>query len=156
MHVDEYWPSHILWTDEAHFHFDGAMNTHNCRIWSSTNPQAVQQQPLYSPYVMAWCGFTAKFILDPCFLEKVTMNGCVRCTVTSDRNGRLLEEFVVPALKQRSCYDPTVFMQDSATAHLARCERNVIQANFPDESVILCIFLLTWPTRSPSLNSCDF
>ena len=42
MQVDEYWPSHILWTDEAHFTSDGAVNTQNSRIWGSTNPYAVQ------------------------------------------------------------------------------------------------------------------
>lgn len=30
-------PWNILWTDEAHFHLDGAINTHNCRIWTAEN-----------------------------------------------------------------------------------------------------------------------
>ncbi|GFW57270.1 uncharacterized protein TNCV_541841 [Trichonephila clavipes] len=29
---DPEWPWNILWTDEAHFHLDGSVNTRNCRI----------------------------------------------------------------------------------------------------------------------------
>lgn len=156
MQVDDNWPSHIFWTDEAHFHLDGAVNTQNCRIWGSTNPHAMQQQPLHSPYVTAWCGFTANFILGPYFFEDVTRNGFVRCTVTSDRYARLLEDHVVPALRQRGCLATTVFMQDGATAHTARRAKTVIQAHFPDERVISRTFPIAWPARSPDLNPCDF
>lgn len=156
MQVDEYWPSHILWTDEAHFHLDGAVNTQNCRIWGSTNPHAVQQQPLHSPYVTAWCGFTANFILGPYFFEDVTTTGFVRRTVTSDRYSRLLENFVVPALRQRGCLANTIFMQDGATAHTARRVKTLIHQNFPDERVISRTFPIAWPARSPDLNPCDF
>ena len=47
-------------------------------------------------------------------------------------------------------------MQDGATAHTARCVRNVIQANFPDERVISHTFPVAWPARSPDLNPRDF
>ncbi|GFV37096.1 uncharacterized protein TNCV_3111981 [Trichonephila clavipes] len=30
LEVDPEWPWNILWTDEAHFHLDGSVNTHNC------------------------------------------------------------------------------------------------------------------------------
>ncbi|GFS83592.1 uncharacterized protein TNCV_1658011 [Trichonephila clavipes] len=30
--VDAAWPWKILWSDEAHFHLSGTVNTHNCRI----------------------------------------------------------------------------------------------------------------------------
>ncbi|GFV29120.1 uncharacterized protein TNCV_4601521 [Trichonephila clavipes] len=30
--VDASWPWKILWSDEAHFHLSGTVNTHNCRI----------------------------------------------------------------------------------------------------------------------------
>ena len=34
--VDDMWPENILWTDEAHFTLEGAVNTQNCRILGST------------------------------------------------------------------------------------------------------------------------
>ena len=42
MQMDEYWPSHTLWTDEVCFHLDDAVIKQNCRTWGSTNPHAVQ------------------------------------------------------------------------------------------------------------------
>ncbi|GFV41160.1 transposable element tc3 transposase [Trichonephila clavipes] len=49
LEVDPEWPWNILWTDEAHFHLDGSVNTHNCRIWESDNPHSTLQIPLHSP-----------------------------------------------------------------------------------------------------------
>ncbi|GFY19244.1 uncharacterized protein TNCV_4226081 [Trichonephila clavipes] len=52
LEVDPEWPWNILWTHEAHFHLDGSVNTHNCRIWESDNPHSTFQVPLHSPKVM--------------------------------------------------------------------------------------------------------
>ncbi|GFU68677.1 uncharacterized protein TNCV_308921 [Trichonephila clavipes] len=49
LEVDPEWPWNILWTDEAHFHLDGSVNTHNCRIWESDNLHSTLQVPLHSP-----------------------------------------------------------------------------------------------------------
>ncbi|GBM68019.1 hypothetical protein AVEN_75863-1 [Araneus ventricosus] len=45
MEVDNAWPRNILWTDEAHFHLQGSVNTQNCRIWAREN--SFQMQPLF-------------------------------------------------------------------------------------------------------------
>ncbi|GFV11487.1 uncharacterized protein TNCV_1413641 [Trichonephila clavipes] len=83
--VDASWPWKILWSDEAHFHLSGTVNTHNCRIWDTENPRTFQEIPLHSPKVTVWCGFTATFILGPFFFEETTRNGLVTCTVTARR-----------------------------------------------------------------------
>ncbi|GFU64910.1 uncharacterized protein TNCV_785611 [Trichonephila clavipes] len=49
LEVDPEWPWNILWTDEAHFHLDGSVNTHNCRIWETDNPHSTLRVPLHSP-----------------------------------------------------------------------------------------------------------
>ncbi|GFV86879.1 uncharacterized protein TNCV_2198311 [Trichonephila clavipes] len=67
LEVDPEWPWNILWTDEAHFHLDGSVNTHNCRIWETDNPHSTLQVPLHSPKVTVWCGFSSSFILGPYF-----------------------------------------------------------------------------------------
>ena len=72
MEVDAAWPWNILWTDEAHFHLNGQVNTHNCHILESENPRAIHQVPLHPPKVTVWCGFTATFVIGPYFFEKVT------------------------------------------------------------------------------------
>ncbi|GFW18776.1 uncharacterized protein TNCV_1370301 [Trichonephila clavipes] len=61
LEVDPEWPWNILWTDEAHFHLDGSVNTHNCRIRESDNPHSTLQVPLHSPKVTVWCGFSASY-----------------------------------------------------------------------------------------------
>ncbi|GFW82071.1 uncharacterized protein TNCV_772001 [Trichonephila clavipes] len=65
LEVDPEWPWNILWTDEAHFHLDGSVNTHNCRIWETDNPHSTLRVPLHSPKVTVRCGFSASFILGP-------------------------------------------------------------------------------------------
>ena len=47
-------------------------------------------------------------------------------------------------------------MQDGTTGHTARCVRNVIQANFPDERVISRAFPTARRARSPGFNPFDF
>ena len=65
MEMDDMWPENILWSDEAQFTLEGAVNMQNCRIWDSTKPPVVHQWPLHSVYVIVWCGFTSTFILGP-------------------------------------------------------------------------------------------
>ncbi|GFV44142.1 transposable element tc3 transposase [Trichonephila clavipes] len=72
MEVDDTWPWKMQWSDEAHFYLDGAVNTQNCRIWGSSPPNILHQQPLHSDDVTAWCGFTAEFILGSFFFETLT------------------------------------------------------------------------------------
>ncbi|PRD30021.1 UNVERIFIED_CONTAM: hypothetical protein NCL1_27663 [Trichonephila clavipes] len=59
------------WTDEAHFHLDGLVNTHNCRICETDNPHSTLQVQLHSPKVMVWCGFPVSFIPGPYFFEEL-------------------------------------------------------------------------------------
>ncbi|GFU29914.1 uncharacterized protein TNCV_1686921 [Trichonephila clavipes] len=47
LEVDPEWPWNILWTDRAHIHFYGSVNTHNCRVWESGNPHPTLQVPLH-------------------------------------------------------------------------------------------------------------
>ncbi|GIY84364.1 transposable element tc3 transposase [Caerostris extrusa] len=65
------WLHTVIWTDEAHFTLSGAVNTHNCRVWTTENPHAFVEVPLQQPKVTVWCGFTADFIIGP-FFEEVT------------------------------------------------------------------------------------
>lgn len=63
MEEDSMWLGEILWTDEAHFTPDYAMNPQNCRIWGSTPPHFVQEQPVRSTYVTMGCGLTSPSFL---------------------------------------------------------------------------------------------
>lgn len=154
--VDASWPWQIMWSDEAHFHLSGTVNTHNCRIWDTTNPRTFQEIPLHSPKVTVWCGFTATFILGPFFFEEVTPNGLQTCTVTANRYKRMLETFVVPHLQQRQCLDTITFMQDGAPPHIGLPVQQFLRQHFTNDRIISRAFPTTWPSRSPDLNPCDF
>ncbi|GFW44188.1 uncharacterized protein TNCV_3855491 [Trichonephila clavipes] len=62
---DASWPWKILWSDEAHFHLSGTVNTH------TENPRTFQEIPLHSPKVTVWCGFTAIHSLDLSFSKRL-------------------------------------------------------------------------------------
>ncbi|GFV71321.1 uncharacterized protein TNCV_1476261 [Trichonephila clavipes] len=156
LEVDPEWPWNILWTDEAHFHLDGSVNTHNCRIWETDNPHSTLRVPLHSPKVTVWCGFSASFILGPYFFEELGAGGPVTCSITGQRYASLLRNKIIPDLQARQCLSRIIFMQDGAPPHITRCVTDVLKHHFTEERVISRQFRHLWPPRSLDLNSCDF
>ncbi|GFV55114.1 hypothetical protein TNCV_2623351 [Trichonephila clavipes] len=53
----------ILFSDEAHFWFNGCVNKQNCRIWSEANPQVYVETPLHPEKLTVWCALWAGGIL---------------------------------------------------------------------------------------------
>ncbi|GFT24863.1 uncharacterized protein TNCV_3021481 [Trichonephila clavipes] len=49
----------ILFSDEAHFWFNGYVNKQNCRIWSEANPQVYVETPLHPEKLTVWCALRA-------------------------------------------------------------------------------------------------
>ncbi|GFT24852.1 uncharacterized protein TNCV_3021381 [Trichonephila clavipes] len=156
LEVDPEWPWNILWTDEAHFHLDGSVNTHNCRIWETDNPHSTLRVPLHSPKVTVWCGFSASFILGPYFFEELGAGGPVSCSITGQRYASLLRNKIIPDLQARQCLSRIIFMQDGAHPHITRCVTDVLKHHFTEERVISRQFRHLWPPRSPDLNPGDF
>ncbi|GFU79343.1 uncharacterized protein TNCV_2138661 [Trichonephila clavipes] len=156
LEVDPEWPWNILWTDEAHFHLDGSVNTHNCRIWETYNPHYTLRVPLHSPKVTVWCGFSASFILGPYFFEELGAGGPVTCSITGQRYASLLRNKIIPDLQARQCLSHIIFMQDGAPPHITRCVTDVLKHHFTEERVISHQFRHLWPPRSSDLNPCDF
>ncbi|GBN78143.1 hypothetical protein AVEN_107092-1 [Araneus ventricosus] len=84
----------MLWTDEAHFHFQGSVSTQNCRIWTRDNPFQMQPLPLHSQNVTMWRWLMAAFIAGP--------SGPVTCTV----NGHVMNLFCATSSFQHcNCAD---------------------------------------------------
>ncbi|GFS78129.1 uncharacterized protein TNCV_1107511 [Trichonephila clavipes] len=156
LEVDPEWPWNILWTDVAHFHLDGSVNTHNCRIWETDNPHSTLRVPLHSPKVTVWCGFSASFILGPYFFEELGAGGPETCSITEQRYASLLRNKIIPDLQARQCLSRIIFMQDGAPPHITRCVKDVLKHHFTEERVISHQFRHLWPPRSPDLNPCDF
>ncbi|GFX94717.1 transposable element tc3 transposase [Trichonephila clavipes] len=156
LEVDPEWPWNILWTDEAHFHLDGSVNTHNCRIWETDNPHSTLRVPLHSPKVTVWCGFSASFIHGPYFLEELGSRGTVTCSITGQRYASLLRNKIIPDLQARQCLSRIIFMQDGAPPHITHCVTDVLKHHFTEDCVMSRRFRHLWPPRSPDLNPCDF
>ncbi|GFX07860.1 uncharacterized protein TNCV_4161291 [Trichonephila clavipes] len=154
--VDAPWPWKILWSDEAHFHISGTVNTHTCRIWDTENPRTFPEIPLHSPKVTVWCEFTATFILGPFFFEETTRNGLVTCTVMARKYKNMLENFVAPQMLQHHCLDLITFMQDGSPPHNGLCVQQFLRQHFTKDRVICHVFPAAWSPRSPDLNPCDF
>ncbi|GFV86584.1 uncharacterized protein TNCV_4184391 [Trichonephila clavipes] len=156
LEVDPEWPWNILWTDEAHFHLDCSVNTHNCRIWGTDNPHSTLRVPLHSPKVTVWCGFSASFILGPYFFEELGAGGPVTCSITGQRYASLVRNKIIPDLQARQCLSRIIFMQDGAPPHITRCITDVLKHHFTEERVISRQFRHLWPPRSPDPNPCNF
>ncbi|GFV03399.1 hypothetical protein TNCV_596071 [Trichonephila clavipes] len=53
----------ILFSDEAHFWFNGYVNKQNCRIWSEANPQVYVKTSLHQEKLTVWGALRAGGIL---------------------------------------------------------------------------------------------
>ncbi|GFY24064.1 putative DD41D transposase [Trichonephila clavipes] len=53
----------ILFSDEAHFWWNGYVNKQNCRFWSEANPQVYVETPLHPEKLTVWCALWAGGIL---------------------------------------------------------------------------------------------
>ncbi|GFX55843.1 uncharacterized protein TNCV_610091 [Trichonephila clavipes] len=53
----------ILFSDEAHFWFNGYVNKQNCRIWSEANPQVYAETTLHPEKLTVWYALWAGGIL---------------------------------------------------------------------------------------------
>ncbi|KAJ4431781.1 hypothetical protein ANN_20386 [Periplaneta americana] len=60
----------ICWSDEACFHLNGTVNTHNAVYWATENPHiAVEAHNKFDPRLNVWCGIHGDVIIGPVFLN---------------------------------------------------------------------------------------
>lgn len=149
------WLRKIFWTDEAHFHLHGGVNSHNCHIWTDQRPYVTVEKPLHDEYVSVWCGFSAEFIIGPYFFEEPTEHGFKRATITGARYLRLLSDYVVPHLVDRGALVTTIYQHDGAPAHINGVVTTFLRETFGD-NVISRGSTFEWPPRSPDLTPADF
>lgn len=145
----------ILWTDEAHFHLHGTVNNKNSVFWASENPHVIDPAPLHDARVTVWCGINCRFVLGPYFFENCASGSTKTITVTGQRYARMLSNFVIPQLAERSCLEGIVFQQDGAPPHTQKAARELLYSHFGDR-VISRNFDFAWPARSPDLTPADY
>ncbi|KAK3886469.1 hypothetical protein Pcinc_009340 [Petrolisthes cinctipes] len=54
------WLNNIWFSDEAHFHLNGAVNNHNNVFWGQEHPEEISEKHLKGAKVTAWIAFNAK------------------------------------------------------------------------------------------------
>ena len=73
------WLNRIWFSDEAHFHLNGAVNNHSSMLLGGTSPKKISEKHLKGPTVTAFVAFNAKHVLvGPYWFEEngrtVTIN----------------------------------------------------------------------------------
>ena len=148
------WIRDVWFSDEAHFHLDGIVSSHNYRFWESEMPQDfIAQRPLHSVKVTAWCALSYRGIIGPYWFEDgneraVTVNQVIyRATV---------RKFCVALRRRRTIpFDMQWFQQDGATPHTAIETRQLLTQKFGDR-VISFRTEHIWAPHSPDLNPLEF
>lgn len=136
----------LAFSDEAHFHLDGAVNRHNHRYWAPENPNWFVEQYLHPERTTVWAAIWADGIIGPIFFEE---------TVNGERYLAMLQEQFWPAVERLGLKEELIFMQDGAPPHWSRAVRAWLDEKFPGRWIGRG-GPMRWPARSPDLTPCDF
>ena len=131
----------VAFSDESTFYVCGKVNTHNVRIWGSTNPHMVICDSLK---VNVWCCVMVDRIIGPFFFVEQTVNA----TTYKD----MLELYAIPQLSDLQ--PAAVFQQDGAPPHWALEVRRTLDKTFPARWIGRG-GATAWPPRSPYMAPLD-
>jgi len=56
-----------FFTDEAHVHLSGYINSQNSRVWCAHNPHAFHESPLHDENIGVWAGMLHRHTVRPIF-----------------------------------------------------------------------------------------
>ena len=135
-----------VWTDEAHFKLSGAVNRHNCVYYSMDNPHLTYETQLNQPGITVWAGISCKGVFGPIFFDS---------PVNSELYLQMLEDTVMPDLRQEYGDEEFYFQQDGAPPHYGVDVRNFLNRELPN-NWIGRRGAIEWPARSPDLTPMDF
>ena len=107
---------------------DGVVNRHNCVICAYENPHKVITKALHSPKDCVWMGFSAKHKLSPFFFDN---------TVDQHNYTAMLENYLLPQLKQKRICSSTIFQHDETPPHFSVLARECLEKNANSLSNVL-------------------
>ncbi|GFW30576.1 transposable element Tcb2 transposase [Trichonephila clavipes] len=106
-------------TNEAHFHLNRPMNSHNCCFWvTESRHVTMHAKALHDTKVTVWSGFTASFILGRYFFERGTPQGLTTCPFNRKRYCEMLQTYVILTLQKRDCLQETILNDEGAPPHI--------------------------------------
>lgn len=146
---DPQFVENLLSTDEATFTRDGVFNSRNTHIWCDENPHAIHEGRFQERFsVNVWAGMVGNYLVGPYVLPpRLTGDAYLNFLRTDFEN--FLDD--VPLATRRNMW----YLHDGAPAHHTRDVREWLNEAFP-RKWIGRNGPVSWPPRSPDLNSCDF
>lgn len=138
-----------MFSDEATFRSNGAVNRHNMHYYSTTNPfwvREVQHQNHWSLNV--WCGIKNLRVIGPYFLRE-PLNGHRYLQFLQNELPQLLEEI------DNNEREQMWIQHDGAPAHYYRAVREFLDNRYPQKWIGRSGFI-GWPPRSCDLTPLDF
>lgn len=139
--------NNVLFTDEKTFRLHGHHNRGICRYWSRKNQHLnIATRTQYPQKVNVWAGIIGNQIIGPFFIDG-NLNG--------NRYLQLLENNIIPAIRERFNINDVWFQQDGCPAHNTRNVTNFLNRLFR-ERWIGNAGPVKWPARSPDLAPNDF
>lgn len=137
----------ILFTDESSFFLHTPHNSQNTRYWSRENLHiSLPTRTQHPQKVNVWAGLIGNRVIGPFVLD-------------GNLNGRkyleLLQNRVVPAIRENFDTNVVWFQQDGCPAHNTRVVSNYLNEIF-ENRWIGTNGPVRWPARSPDLAPNDF
>ena len=115
--------------------------------YAQENPHLTVDKQLNQPGVMVWASISCKGVIGPVFFEDESVN------MHSYLN--MLEDIVVPKLREEYSGEDFYFQQDGAPPHYAVIVRDFLSNVFPGKWIGRR-GPIEWPPRSPDLTPMDF
>lgn len=144
----------VLFSDEATFYLNGAVNKHNERLWTDENPRWYREIHTQNPQkVNVWCGMIGGHTIGPFFIEG---------NLDGESYLALLQTQIIPAIQNLfpgEDFQRVWFQQDGAPPHYSLIVREYLHATFPNRLIargVVGNISIAWPARSPDLTPLDF
>jgi len=148
------WIDNVWFTDEAHFHQNGAVNNHNNIFWGNSLPEETSPRNLRGKKVTAFVAYNARHgLLGPYWFEEDGKT----VTITGARYREVVTNFTndLRALLSPRQFQTAWYMQDGAPPHTAHDTITLLKTIFKRRLVALGTDV-EWAPHSPDLNPLDF
>ena len=124
--ANESFLSSILFSDEATFHLNGIVSSHQFRTWAIENAHNYFERARNVEKINVWFAYSQKFWIPPFFFDE-------------NINGETYRDMLVNHLRPHLCrkrkLSTTIYQQDGATAHTSKETITLCQKIFRDRLI---------------------